>query len=54
MYKLIERAVAAQLSEHIHSEGLFEVFLSVYATGSSTETALVKVQNDILMAVESH
>jgi hypothetical protein len=31
---------------------LFEEFQSAYTEGRSTETALVRVQNDILMAME--
>ena len=37
----------------MRGDDLYEMFQSAYVKGSSTETALVKVQNDILMAMES-
>ena len=62
--KLIERAVALQLNEHLMKNDILEPMQSAYKndilepmqfaykTGHSTETALLKVQNDILMAID--
>ena len=49
-----EKAVAAQLCDYLNgNEGLFEEFQSAYNCYHSTETARVRVHNDILKAVES-
>ena len=52
--KLIERIVAVQFVQHISDNGLFEVFQSAYRHLHSTETALLRVHNDILQAVDTH
>ncbi len=49
---LIERGAIFQLVEHMKSKNLFEKFQSAYSEGRSTETALLRIQNDILMAME--
>ena len=51
--KLIERVVCVQLVNHLDKKGLYEVFQSAYRQFHSTETALLRVQNDILQAVDS-
>ena len=51
--KLIERIVCVQLVNHLDKNGLYEVFQSAYRQMHSTETALLRVQNDILQAVDS-
>ncbi len=48
MSKLIERVVAVQLVDHLLDNGLMDNFQSAY----STETALLRVQNDILMELD--
>jgi hypothetical protein len=53
MSKLIERVVASRLLDHMDKHGLQEPMQSAYKKGHSTETALLKVQNDILMAIDS-
>jgi len=50
--KLIEKVVAAQLQEHLETNNICEPFQSAYKTGHSTETALLRVQNDILCAID--
>ena len=51
--KLIERIVCVQLVNHLDKNGLYEVFQSAYRQLHSTETASLRVQNDILQAVDS-
>lgn len=50
--KCCERAVAAQPNQHLHENGLHEVFQSAYKPCHSTEAALIGVQNDILRAID--
>ena len=53
LYKVTEKAVAAQLCDHLNGNGGFlEEFQSAYKCYHSTETALVRVHNDILKAVD--
>lgn len=52
MGKLIEKSVIKQLQEHLEINKLTEVFQSAYRPGHSTETALLRVSNDILQAVD--
>ena len=53
--KVTEKAVAAQLCDHLNGiEALLEEFQSAYKCSHSTETALVRVHNDILKAVEDN
>ena len=50
--KLTERAVCDQTAEHISRSGLYPLLQSAYRAGHSIETALLKVQNDILLAMD--
>ena len=52
--KLIEKAVALQLNDHILRHHLDETFQSAYKAFHSTETALVRVHNDILTAIDNN
>ena len=45
--KVIERIVAIQLNKHIVKNDLENAYQSAYRTGHSTETALLKLKNDI-------
>ena len=51
--KLIERIICVQLVDHLKENDLYEIFQSLYRQLHSTETALLRVQNDILQAVDS-
>ena len=51
--KIIEKAVATQLMEHLVNNNLEEPLQSAYKRFQSTETALLKVQNDILIAIDN-
>ena len=45
--KVLERVVAARVITYMDSHNLHDVFQSAYKTKHSTETALLRVQNDI-------
>ena len=52
--KVCERVAASQLQEHLTTNNLEEVFQSAYKTGHSTETALLRVHNDVLRAIDNN
>ena len=52
--KLIEKAAVVQLTDHVKIHRLDEMFQLAYKVSHSTETALLKVQNDILRAVDDN
>ena len=41
--KILEKVVAAQLTEHLFNNNLLDKFQSAYSPGFSTETALIKI-----------
>jgi hypothetical protein len=51
--KLLERAVFIQLSEHIERHDLLPDHQSAYRRNYSTETILLSVQNDMLLAADT-
>ena len=51
--KIIEKVVDARLEEHLRENDLHEPLQSAYRKHHSTETALIKIQSDILQAIDS-
>ena len=51
--KVLERVVASGLKAHMDINGLHDPFQSAYKAGHRTETALLKVQNNILRTVQT-
>jgi hypothetical protein len=52
--KVIEKAVAAQLKAHLKENDMYDPVQSAYREFHSTETALLRVHNDILLALDSN
>ena len=52
--KTIEKCVAKQLIQYLDINDLGETYQSVYKRNHSTETALIRVHNDIATAIDQH
>ena len=50
--KATEKVVAVRLNYHLEDASLHEIFQSAYKKGHSTETALTRIHNDILRAID--
>ena len=51
--KILEKVVAGQINKHLLINNLHDKFQSAYKTGFSTETALIKITDDILKALDN-
>ena len=51
--KVVEKAVALQISTHVEKNDLNDGYQCAYKKCHSMETALLRVQNDLLMALDS-
>ena len=51
--KVIEKVVSGRLSEHLIKNSMFDPLQAAYRDKHSTETALIKFQNDILSALDA-
>ena len=50
--KLIEKVIAERLVSHMQDYGMVEKFQSPYKANHSTETALLRVYNDMLFSID--
>ena len=51
--KILEKVVLLQLNDHLFSNGLYDTFQSAYRANRSTETALLRIFHDLLLATDS-
>ena len=51
--KVVEKVVASTLNDHMSEHHMHEPLQSAYKSAHSTESALLRVQNDLLMAMDN-
>ena len=51
MSKIIEKAIATQIHDHLINNDIVDNFQSAYKAGHSSETALLRVYNDIVTTI---
>ena len=51
--KVIEKVISGRLSEHLNNNSMFDPLQSAYRYKHSTEAALIKVQNNIISALDA-
>ena len=51
--KILEKVVANRLNSHVYSSKLSNHYQSAYKKFPSTETALLKIHNDILSSIDN-
>ena len=49
--KVIEKVIASRIISHIENNAIIDKFQSAYKCGHSTETALLRVYNDIVTTI---
>ena len=54
MSKIMERHVAEQLQHHMNDNNINMVFQSAYRANHSTETALIRIHNDVTQALDQN
>ena len=52
IYNIVEKVVAARLQKHLQDNQLYESMQSAYRPAHNTDTALVRVTNDLLGAID--
>ena len=52
--KVLEKHIAIQIQYHMETHNLFDTFQSAYRPHHSCETAIVRIQDDILKSLDSH
>ena len=52
--KILEKVVSSRMEDHLASNNLHEEHQSAYRKFHSTETALLKIQNDILQSLDQN
>ena len=51
--KILEKVVLRQLSDHLANTGMLEIFQSAYRPSHSTETALIRITNELLTSCDT-
>ena len=51
--KLLERFIVSQIRQYMVTNDIFDVFQSAYRPAHSCETALVRIQDDILVSLDN-